>query len=251
MPWPGVHDWSRYRTDPLGRLTGTIRWIVAVTFGDTALADEESARVGRFHNRVSGTYSDRHGQDRAYSAHDAELLDWVHLAFTEAFLGCAETWGPRIPGGADQYVAEWAIAGHLVGVQDPPRSRAELRGRLDALRSTVLRHDERVDDVVRFIKKPPLPRGMMPAYRVLFAGAVASMPVEYRRLLGLRRAWWPAITATRIILAAVALALGQKSTSEDAARRRLARLESEGRSTTPIPWTSDPVSEASPPPGRE
>ena len=56
-----------------------------------------------------------------------------------------------------RYVAEWAIAGQLVGVQDPPHSRAQLRRRLDDLRKTVLRHDERVDDVVRFIKKPPLP----------------------------------------------------------------------------------------------
>ena len=24
----GVHDWSRYRQDPLGRLIGTVRWIV-------------------------------------------------------------------------------------------------------------------------------------------------------------------------------------------------------------------------------
>src|SRR4051795_9112613 len=35
----GVHDWSRYRTDAAGRLTGTIRWIVAVTFGSRAQAD--------------------------------------------------------------------------------------------------------------------------------------------------------------------------------------------------------------------
>src|SRR3982751_3298262 len=31
----GVHDWSRYKTDTAGRLTGTIRWIVATTFGST------------------------------------------------------------------------------------------------------------------------------------------------------------------------------------------------------------------------
>ncbi|MET0933149.1 MAG: oxygenase MpaB family protein, partial [Mycetocola sp.] len=24
----GVHDWSRYREDPLGRLSGTIQWLV-------------------------------------------------------------------------------------------------------------------------------------------------------------------------------------------------------------------------------
>ena len=49
----GVHDWSRYRTDAAGRLTGTIRWIVAVTFGSRAQADRESGRVRHFHDRVT------------------------------------------------------------------------------------------------------------------------------------------------------------------------------------------------------
>ena len=29
----GVHDWSRYRSDPLGRLSGTIRWIITAARG--------------------------------------------------------------------------------------------------------------------------------------------------------------------------------------------------------------------------
>jgi len=27
----GVHNWSRYREDPIGRLTGTVRWVVTLT----------------------------------------------------------------------------------------------------------------------------------------------------------------------------------------------------------------------------
>lgn len=232
----GVHDWSRYKTDPLGRLTGTIRWIVATTFGSTELARRESARVGRFHDRVSGSYPAAEGAaegegERAYSAHDPELLHWVHLAFTEAFLGCHETWGAPIPGGADAYVREWAIAGELVGAPDSPTSRAELRAQLDGFRTRgVLRRDERVDEAVRFIRRPPLP-GTGPAYRILFAGAVASIPVEYRRLLGLRRAWWPAITATRAVLWVVgrALAGSESPTARQLAAARVARL----RATVP------------------
>ncbi|CAN5379390.1 hypothetical protein BH11ACT3_BH11ACT3_27060 [soil metagenome] len=222
----GVHDWSRYKSDPLGRLTGTIRWIVATTFGSTAQADHESARVSHFHDRVQGEYSPSSGAAQAYSAHDPELLRWVHLAFTEAFLGCQETWGRPIPGGADAYVREWATAGHLVGAADLPISRAELRAQLDDFRTRgVLRRDQRVDDAVGFIRDAPLP-GMALPYRVLFAGAVASIPVEYRRLLGLRRAWWPAITLTRALLWVVGAILA--GSSEPSARvlgeRRVARL---------------------------
>lgn len=233
----GVHDWSRYRDDPLGRLSGTIRWIICVTFGSTEQAQRESARVGRFHDRVQGEYAGADGATARYSAHDADLLDWVHLAFTDAFLGAAEVWAPRIPGGSDRYVAEWAVAGELVGVVDPPRSEAELRGRLRALREAgVLRRDERVDEIVRFLRHPPLERAMRLPYAILFGGAVASLPKEFRRLLGLRRPWWPAITATRVALRVVERVLGQKSTSEDAAQRRLARLRADGLPTDPVAW---------------
>ncbi|CAN5566268.1 hypothetical protein BH09ACT4_BH09ACT4_17370 [soil metagenome] len=221
----GVHDWSRYKRDPAGRLTGTIRWIVATTYGSTEQARRESARVSRFHDRVSGSYEGSAGE-QSYSAHDPELLHWVHLAFTEAFLGCHEAWGGPIPGGADAYVREWATAGRLVGAPDSPTSRAELREQLDTFRTNgTLRRDERVDEAVRFLRTPPLPRTGL-AYRILFAGAVASIPVEYRRLLGVRRAWWPAITTTRFVLwsAAAVLAGGGAPSARERATARVARL---------------------------
>lgn len=233
----GVHDGSRYRDDPLGRLAGTIRWILCVTFGSTEQARRESARVDRLHDRVAGEYTDAAGRPARYSAHDPELLDWVHLAFTDAFLGAAEVWAPRIPGGSDRYVAEWAVAGELVGVTDPPRSATALRERLESLRAAgVLRRDARVDEIVGFIRRPPLDATMRLPYAILFGGAVASLPPEFRRMLGLRRPWWPAITATRVALWVVERVLGQKSTSEDAAQRRLARLRAAGRPTDAVAW---------------
>ena len=221
----GVHDWSRYREDPLGRLAGTIQWLITVTFADTELARRESSRVSGFHERVKGTYVDAQGNERAYSAGDLELLYWVHVVFTDAFLGCHETWGDPIPGGADRYVEDWAIAGELVGVVDPPRSERELRAAMHLFNTDgILKHDERVEETVAFLRNPPLRRSMIPFYRVLFAGAVASIPEEYRKVLGLKRPWWPAITLTRVILGMLRWLLGPSSTSEDAARRRIARL---------------------------
>jgi len=226
----GVHDWSRYREDPLGRLSGTIQWLVTVTFGDTALAERESGRVGRFHDRVAGSYVDARGRTRDYAAGDQELLAWVHIVFTESFLSCHQLWGGSIPGGADRYVDEWATAGGLVGVVDPPRSEDELRRRLRAFSAAgTLKSDERVAEAVRFIRNPPLRRTMMPAYRVLFAGAVASIPEEYRRMLGLRRSRLPVVWATGLVLRFVGAVLGTTSTSEDAARSRIARLAARPR----------------------
>jgi uncharacterized protein (DUF2236 family) len=219
----GVHDWSRYREDPMGRLAGTVRWVLTTTFGDTDAAAAGSARVSRLHDRVNGEFVDSSGVERGYSAHDPALLSWVHLTFTEAFLGAQLIWGVPIPGGADRYVEEWAMAGELLGVPSPPRSTAELRSQLDGF-AAQLKPDARVADAVRFLRRPPLTGATRLGYRLFFAGAVASLPKDYRRLLGLRRPWWPAITATRIGLRGMGRLLGRPSAAELAARRRIERL---------------------------
>lgn len=226
----GVHDWSRYKEDPLGRLAGTIQWLITVTFGDTALAEHESSRVSHFHDRVKGTYLDAQGRERTYSAGDPELLYWVHVVFTDAFLGCHQAWGDAIPGGADQYVREWSKAGELVGVANPPRSEAELISAMHQFNvDGILKHDERVEETIAFLRKPPLRRSMLPFYRIMFAGAVASIPEEYRRVLGLKKPWWPAKWLTGMILGLLRALLGPSSTSEDAARVRITRLKAEGK----------------------
>jgi uncharacterized protein (DUF2236 family) len=228
-PMAGVHDWSRYREDPLGRLSGTVRWIICVTYGSRAQADAETDRVRRLHTRVKGTYADAAtGAERPYTASDAGLSDWVHVAFTDAFLTAQQTWGTPIPGGPDAYVQDWAQAGHLMGVAEPPLTAAELRERRDAyLHSGALVGDERARDVVRFLRKPPFPGAMGLAYRVLFASAVATLPRPYRKMLGVRRSPLPVVTITRVVLAMSekALASGPGRRANDHARDRLRRLE--------------------------
>lgn len=221
----GVHDWSRYREDPLGRLSGTVRWIVVLTFGSTAQADREVARVGRFHTRVAGEYTTGAGSARRYSATDGDLVDWVHLTFADAFLTCHEVWGAPIPGGADAYVRDWATAGRLMGVEDPPATAEQLRARRDGyLERGELRGDERVADVVRFLRRPPFPGTMGVAYRVLFAAAVSTIPESYRRLLGVRRSILPVRLLTRLALGFAQRAIGSGPRAQDFARMRLRRL---------------------------
>ncbi|WP_106208888.1 oxygenase MpaB family protein [Glaciihabitans tibetensis] len=221
----GVHDWSRYREDPLGRLAGTVRWVLSTTFDDRAGAEAGSAQVRKMHTRVTGEYTDASGSRRPYSAADPTLVSWVHVVFAESFLSCHQLFGGAIPGGADRYVAEWASAGELMGVLNPPRTEAELRGQLEAFGPELV-SDERVADALRFIRKPPLHPSVMLGYRVLFAGAVASLDPQYRRLLGLRRPWWPALTLTRGVLVLLRWVLGRPSSSEVFARKRIARLAS-------------------------
>lgn len=220
----GVHEWSRYREDPLRRLDGTVRWVATTTFGDRRSAAAASAFVARLHDRVTGTYVDASGVEREYAANDEELLRWVHDAFTEAFLGAHELWGGPIPGGPDAYVREWAQAGRLMGVQAPPVTVDALRAELTEFLAQA-KPDERVAEAVRFLRRPGLPGITGWLYPVLFGGAVASLELRYRVLLGLRRPWWPAITLTRLLLVVGARVLGRVSPSERNARARIARLE--------------------------
>jgi uncharacterized protein (DUF2236 family) len=219
----GVHDHSRYREDPLGRLAGTVRWVLTTTFADRAQAEAACAWVRRLHGTVRGSYAGPDGAPIAYAADDPDLIGWVHCVFADAFIGSHETWGGPVPGGSDQYVREWARAGELMGMVDPPRSRAELDAAIASF-LPVLRRDARVDEAVRWLRRPPLGRGAGPAYRILFAGAVASLPDRYRELLGLRRPRWPAIALTGLALRWMRMLLGSESSSLRYTHRRLARL---------------------------
>lgn len=226
----GVHEHSKFNEDPLGRLARTIRWIFTVTYGSTAAAQEASARLHRLHEPVQGSYSDGHGMQRRYSANDPELARWVHIAFLDAFLATHKIWGGPIPGGPDAYVREWAQAGRLMGVEDPPLTEAEMRRQLDRWYDNgELLADSRVEETVAFIRNPPLHPVLRPGYRIMFAGAVYSLEPKYRYMLGLRTPRLgpfplPVKLATKVTLGVVQMALGRRSPSELAARQRLRRL---------------------------
>ncbi len=219
----GVHQHSRYQEDALGRLAGTTQWLTVVTFGDKAAADRECARVRGMHRRVVGTYATESGQ-RAYSASDPDLLRWVHIAFTDSFLATHRVWGGVIPGGEDAYVREWATAGELVGVENPPRSVAELRKQI-ADYGPQLRGDDAARETARFIRNVPVPLAGRPAYAVLFAGAVSTLPQDHRRMLGVpdlpMAVTRPAVSG---ILATLAKILGPASPSMQAAHTRVDTL---------------------------
>ncbi|GAB3577223.1 hypothetical protein GCM10027406_11240 [Leifsonia lichenia] len=225
----GVRDFSRFREDPLGRLAGTIQWIHTVTFGSTGQAVASSRMVRAMHKRVTGTFVDGHGVTRPYAANDPELAAWVHIAFSDAFLTAHERWGSPIPGGADAYVGQWATAGELMGVERPPRSAVELRAQIDEYTDAgELRGGPEVEEIVRFIRRPPLRRMLRPSYRVVFRAAVSSLEPRHRAMLGFRstpfdRAF-PVHGATAAVLKGAGVLLGPQTQAELAARRRLVRL---------------------------
>lgn len=226
----GVAEHSNYRSDPLSRLAGTIRWIFTLTYGDTAAAERACDWVRSRHVPVTGSYTSGSGKSEPYAANDPGLAAWVHIAFADAFLRSHEIFSGPVPQGADAYVEQWAKAGELMGVTDPPRSEAELRAAIAGYEARgELVGGPRVAEVVSFLKNPPLDPLILPGYKLLFTAVVDSLPENHRRLLGLERSALgpvplPSRLGGRAVLGLAGIALGKAGPAELAARRRLFRL---------------------------
>lgn len=222
----GVSRHSSYRSDPWARLAGTARWLTVSTFGSAELAERDSARVRGMHGRVRGTTDD----GRAYAASDPTLLRWVHLAFTDAFLGAHEAVGhDLVPqfgrNWADTYVADWSRSARALGAEDLPTNRRELAEALRALEPTL---EPVPAELLTFLAAPD---GLNRAEKIFYnglagAGALvlspsvapfAGVPGRGDRSAAARLR----LQRTRLQLRAFQLALGPYSPSEDAARYRV------------------------------
>ena len=221
----GVATHSRYEQDALGRLAGTIRWLTVTTFGSHAAVAGESQRVNRMHKRVTGEYETAGGEQRPYKAADPDLLLWVHIAFMDSFLRCHQMYAWReIPGGADAYVRLWAKSVEPLGLDSAPMNEADLLREIERYKVELVATPKTLD-VVKFIKRPPLPVLARPVYWLLFEAAVVSLPIEFRELLGLKAKSAMVIKPlTRGVLRFIRVAIGPESPIEDGAIERLRRI---------------------------
>ena len=221
----GVAQHSRYEEDPLGRLSGTIRWLTVTTFGSKEAVAREASRVNRMHERVSGSYEKKRGQEVSYQASDPDLLLWVHIAFMDSFLRSHQLYSRApIPGGADAYVRLWAKSVEPLGLEAVPKSESGLVQTLDSY-SELLRCDEKARSVITWIRNAPLPLAAKPIYLLLFQAALASLPRSIQDKIGLR-AWplWILRPVVTNLLAFLRFSIGPDSPIEDAAIARLRRL---------------------------
>jgi len=228
----GVKNHSRYESDPLGRLAGTIRWLTVTTFGSKTAVQNEANRVNRLHTKVVGEYTKGTGETVPYKAADKDLLLWVHIAFMESFLVSHQMYSwKQIPkgnaqSGADNYVSQWSVSVAPLGLTTCPMSEAELEREIDKFfDSGLLVSTPDTAKVIAFIKNPPLPGAAKLVYGLLFDAAVLSLRPEFRELLGLKpKPRWLIRPATRWSLRLMRLAIGPESPIEDGAIARLKRI---------------------------
>ena len=220
----GVRNHSRYKTDLLGRLSGTIRWLTVTTFASSASVADEADRVNKMHSRVKGKYTTSSGKTIDYKASDPHLLLWVHIAFMDSFLRCHQTYSTKpLPGGADEYIRLWSKSVIPLGLTEVPMSEAELIAEIDRFRPELTVTDE-TREVIRLIKNPPLPRTSLPAYHFLFKAALATLPRDYQDMIGLGNPSLKIMRPVTVnILKLILKFIGPESPIEEAAIQRLHR----------------------------
>ena len=218
----GVRQHSRYKTDPLGRLAGTIQWLTVTTYASRESILREASRVRAMHGKVRGSYIDAEGNERTYDASDPELLLWVHIAFMDSFLRCHQAYSPvPIPGGADAYIGLWARSVEPLGLETAPGDEAELLEQLGHFESQLtVSPDTR--EVMEWLRKPPLPPLARLVYRLLFQAALVTLPESYRKMTGYRTLPRGLIVpVTRVFLRFLRFAVGPDDPLQDAAIERL------------------------------
>lgn len=189
----GVWDHSTFREDIQGRLGRTARFIAGTTYASRADALELLERVRQIHLRVVGTASD----GRPYAASDPDLLTWVHVAETSSFLAAHLRYvNPRLSqGDQDRYFDEMALVAEALGARGVPRSGADTRRYLEAMRGE-LRADARTAEVLRVLRQAPAPNVLLqPGARLLVGAGGDLLPRWAQEMLGIaafapvRRLW--------------------------------------------------------------
>jgi uncharacterized protein (DUF2236 family) len=178
----GVHDHSRYREDPLGRLSRTSNYVTATSYGAMPEVQAAVRAVQRAHGPVRG---ESH-RGRAYRAGDPALAAWVHNSLTDSFLVAHQVFGPRrlTTEEADRFVREQTAVGRLLAADPLPETAAGLADWIAT--NPALGRSPGMTEAVRFLADPPLDRAVKLGYKVLAQAAIGTLPPAVRETLGLR-----------------------------------------------------------------
>ncbi len=242
----GVVDHSLFLTDPAGRvrrLWRTLNTMFGLTFGRPAEVQRAADAINAIHDRVNGTLKEAAGPFQAgqqYSAHDPELLRWVHCTMLEVFPRTYRLYvGPLTDAEWDRYCAEASRVEPLLGLPDGflpaslPALRAYLREMLDgghiavSEQSRLLAHD---------ILHPRMPLPLRPLLPFFQLPMVGLLPPSVRAAYGFpwdRRREHLLHDTARLIRPVLALTPSLLR-HWPAARRAFARVRS-GELTPPAP----------------
>lgn len=179
----GVWDHSNFRTDMLGRLRRTARFIATTTYGARDEAEKAIARVNDIHDRIDGVLPD----GMPYRAGDPRLLAWVHVTEAMSFLDAWIRYGEPGMSVADQdrYFAEFARIPEALGADPVPRSRAEAEALIATMRPELAVNARTREVAALVLRQQPRNLSATPVQAITFQAAVDLLPDWARRMHGL------------------------------------------------------------------
>jgi uncharacterized protein (DUF2236 family) len=205
----GVTEHSLFLTDPPGRprrLWRTLNVMFDLTFGRPAEVQRAAEAINAVHDRVYGELSAAAGPFVAghrYSAHDPELLRWVHCTMLEVFPRTYRLYVGRLSDAEwDRYCAEASRVEPLLGVPDGylpdslPALRAYMRGMLSNGQIAVSEESRRL---AYDILNPRLPVPLRPFREFFQLPMVGLLPPSVRAAYGFP---WDAEQQRRLVVSA-------------------------------------------------
>jgi uncharacterized protein (DUF2236 family) len=190
----GVVEHSLFLTDPAGRvkrLWRTLNVMFDLTFGLPHEVQRAADAINRVHDRVNGQLREASGPFAAgqrYSAHDPELLRWVHCTMLEVFPRAYRLYVGRLTDDEwDRYCAEASRVEPLLGLPDGylPRSRQELRAYLSSmLASGQIAVSDESRALAQEILHPRTPLPLRPLIPFFQLPMVGLLPPQVRAAYG-------------------------------------------------------------------
>lgn len=177
----GVEQHSRYRDDPLGRLSRTSVYVTETTYGSLPEVHAAVQAVRTAHRPVKG----RSERDKPYSAGNPAMAAWVHNVLTDSFLAAYQAYGPRklTQEEADRFVEEQTRIGALLDASPMPTTAAELSLWVSA--HPALARSQAEHNAVKFLRRPPLSIPVQLGYQPLLQAAIATVPASIREIIGM------------------------------------------------------------------
>jgi uncharacterized protein (DUF2236 family) len=189
-----INDHSSFRGSlktSFGRLWSTVAAMLSLTFGDDEEAVTTAARINVIHDHVFGRLRASAGTFSAgekYSAHDAELLRWVHTTLLDSIPLTYELLiGPLTQEERDRYCVEAAIMEPLLDIPAGmlPRNRTELDARVrDMFDSGDMAITAGSRALARAVLFPPRWRLFWPLFRPVQLITIGLLPAAVRDAYG-------------------------------------------------------------------
>jgi uncharacterized protein (DUF2236 family) len=196
----GVLEYSRFKSDPWGRLWATLESLMTQVYGGDQ-ATVEARRLRELHRTIRGVDA----QGRRYHALHPEAYAWVHLSLFDTTVAVQRWFGaPLTPAEEVQLYSEWLRLGRVLGLraQDMPASLPEFKTYVDRVVRDRLEDNQSVRDLLASLsgREVPPPHRLVPMAvwaplrpwlgRLQTRATIGTLPPVLRQRLGL--SWTPA-----------------------------------------------------------